>query len=95
MLARKMALKFDPVKCIHLNYLPAVAPKDESLKRQVKPHEQRSLDRSDEFQKTGRAYAISHATRPGTIGLTVGSSPISLLAWRELLIFSSHLLTAR
>ncbi|GAA5988826.1 hypothetical protein JCM5350_000389 [Sporobolomyces pararoseus] len=81
MLARKMALKFDAVKCIHLNYLPAVEPKDESLKNQVKPHELRSLERSAEFQKTGRAYAISHATRPGTIGLTVGSSPISLLAW--------------
>ena len=48
--------------------LPAVEPKDESLKNQVKPHELRSLERSAEFQKTGRAYAISHATRPGTIG---------------------------
>ncbi|GAA5925284.1 epoxide hydrolase [Sporobolomyces koalae] len=81
MLARKMALKFDSVKCIHLNYLPAVAPEDEELKKRVKPREQDSLDRSEEFQKTGRAYAISHATRPGTIGLVVGSSPVALLAW--------------
>ncbi|GAA5856674.1 hypothetical protein JCM5353_002268 [Sporobolomyces roseus] len=82
MLARKMALKYDSVKCIHLNYLPAVPPKDDHPARNnVKEHEQRSLDRSAEFQKTGRAYAIAHATRPGTIGLTVGSSPISLLSW--------------
>ncbi|GAA5894019.1 epoxide hydrolase family protein [Sporobolomyces salmoneus] len=81
LLARKMALKYESVKCIHLNYLPAVEPEDGSLKKQVKPHEQRSLNRSEEFQKTGRAYALAHGTRPGTIGFTVGSSPISLLAW--------------
>lgn len=89
-----------------LSSLPAVPPKDDHPARNdVKEHEQRSLDRSAEFQKTGRAYAIAHATRPGTIGenyldlsskldrkligcwrltgLTVGSSPISLLSWRE------------
>ncbi|GAA6059018.1 hypothetical protein JCM10212_001243 [Sporobolomyces blumeae] len=82
MLARKMSLRYDSVKCIHLNYLPAVAPKDDHPERDnVKPHEQRNLERSDEFQKTGRAYAIAHATRPGTIGLVVGSSPVALLAW--------------
>lgn len=79
MLARMMALKFDAVKCIHLNYLPAPAngPKDENLKTQVKPHEQRSLDRSDEFQRTGRAYGIAHGTRPGTIGMASTLTSVS------------------
>lgn len=27
------------------------------------------------------AYALEHATRPGTIGLVLSSSPLALLAW--------------
>ncbi|GAA5923867.1 hypothetical protein JCM1841_001418 [Sporobolomyces salmonicolor] len=81
-LARKMALKYDAVKCINLNYLPAVRPLEGNPARnQVKPHEERNIKRGEEFQATGRAYAIAHATRPGTIGLAIGSSPVALLAW--------------
>lgn len=68
-LARTLALKYDACKCININYLPAVAPPPDSPERkQLKPHEMKSLQRSEQFQATGRGYAIEHATRPSTIG---------------------------
>lgn len=68
-LARTLALKYDGCKCINVNYLPAVAPPPGSPERkQLKPHEEKSLQRSEQFQATGRGYAIEHATRPSTIG---------------------------
>ncbi|BGP24824.1 hypothetical protein JCM10295v2_003744 [Rhodotorula toruloides] len=81
-LARTLALQYDACKCINVNYLPAVAPPPDSPERkQLKPHEEKSLQRSEQFQATGRGYAIEHATRPSTIGMVVGSSPVALLAW--------------
>ena len=43
--------------------------------------EKKSLQRSMDFALGGMGYAMIHATRPSTIGLVVGSSPIALLAW--------------
>ncbi|BGP55530.1 hypothetical protein JCM8202_000583 [Rhodotorula sphaerocarpa] len=81
-LARLLAIRYDACKCLNVNYLPAVAPPADAPERdQIKPHEQDSLRRAEEFQTTGRGYAIMHATRPGTIGMVVGSSPVALLAW--------------
>ncbi|GJN90554.1 hypothetical protein Rhopal_003566-T1 [Rhodotorula paludigena] len=80
-LARILAIKHN-AKAIHINYYPAVAPPDDASERhQIKPHEEQALERAKEFQTTGRGYAIEQGTRPGTIGIVVGSSPISLLAW--------------
>ena len=39
------------------------------------------LARGEEFMKMGAAYSLEHATRPGTIGLVLDSSPLALLAW--------------
>ncbi|GAA5965892.1 hypothetical protein JCM8115_000736 [Rhodotorula mucilaginosa] len=81
-LARLLAVNYDACKCININYMPAVAPPEDAPERhQIKPHEEDALRRADEFQKTGRGYANMHATRPGTIGIVVGSSPVALLAW--------------
>ncbi|POY74622.1 hypothetical protein BMF94_2383 [Rhodotorula taiwanensis] len=86
-LARLVAVKYDACKCININYrgegsMPAVAPPDDAPERhQLKPHEENALQRADDFQKTGRGYATMHATRPGTVGIVVGSSPVALLAW--------------
>ncbi|GAA5845425.1 hypothetical protein JCM9279_003026 [Rhodotorula babjevae] len=80
-LARVLALKHN-AKAINVNYLPAVAPPDDAPERhQLKPHEEKALERSETFQTTGRGYAIEQATRPGTVGIVVGSSPVALLAW--------------
>lgn len=39
------------------------------------------LERANDFTKSGMAYAQEHATRPGTIGLVLSSSPLATLAW--------------
>lgn len=36
-----------------------------------------------DFTATGRGYGVMHGTKPATIGIVVGSSPVALLAWRE------------
>jgi len=80
-LARILALKHNAC-AINVNYLPAVAPPDDAPERhQLKPHEEKALERSETFQSSGRGYAIEQATRPATIGIVVGSSPVALLAW--------------
>lgn len=33
------------------------------------------------WRATGTAYAMENATRPGTIGLVLSTSPLALLAW--------------
>ncbi|KAL4948807.1 Alpha/Beta hydrolase protein [Aspergillus filifer] len=80
MLGRIMSLDYGGCKSLHLNMLvlnpdqtpPPIAPT---------PEEQEHLSRSASWQKTGFAYALEHATRPGTVGLAMSSSPLALLAW--------------
>jgi microsomal epoxide hydrolase len=43
--------------------------------------EQEGLKRGEDFVKMGSGYSLEHATRPSTIGLVLGSSPVALLAW--------------
>jgi microsomal epoxide hydrolase len=43
--------------------------------------EQEGLKRGEDFVKMGSGYSLEHATRPGTIGIVLGSSPVALLAW--------------
>ncbi|BGP40178.1 hypothetical protein JCM10449v2_004136 [Rhodotorula kratochvilovae] len=81
-LARILAVQYDGCKAINVNYLPAVNPSEHAPERKaLKPHELASLERSETFQATGRGYALEQGTRPGTIGIVVGSSPVALLAW--------------
>ncbi|GAA93392.1 uncharacterized protein L969DRAFT_19035 [Mixia osmundae IAM 14324] len=39
------------------------------------------MARSNRWNKTGRAYAIEHATRPSTIAHALSASPLALAAW--------------
>jgi microsomal epoxide hydrolase len=39
------------------------------------------LQRGKDFLEFGAAYSLEQATRPSTIGLVLGSSPLALLAW--------------
>jgi microsomal epoxide hydrolase len=43
--------------------------------------EKKGIERAEDFIGRGRAYAIEHSTRPGTIGLVLSSSPLAFLAW--------------
>lgn len=47
----------------------------------IEPHERAALQKAQDWRATGSAYAAEHATRPGTIGLVLSSSPLALLAW--------------
>lgn len=47
----------------------------------VEPEELAALQKAKTWGLTGTAYAAEHATRPGTIGLVLSSSPLALLAW--------------
>jgi len=46
------------------------------------------IERLIEFKTFGSAYAVAHATRPATIGIVLGSSPIALLAWYAFYIYT-------
>lgn len=39
------------------------------------------IQRGELWRKTGAAYSIEHGTRPSTIGLLLGASPLALLGW--------------
>jgi microsomal epoxide hydrolase len=56
-------------------------PPDMSNMDGVTPVELMRLGRAKGWVETGRGYSGEHATRPGTIGLVLSSSPLALLAW--------------
>ncbi|KAK4683554.1 hypothetical protein P7C73_g6691, partial [Tremellales sp. Uapishka_1] len=64
-------------KAIHVNYKHlATAPKGTP---EYKPSPQDPEEIMQQLQRYG--YALEHATRPATIGLCLGSSPLALLSW--------------
>lgn len=72
-----MALTYDSCVGVHVNLLPAEVPKEMELSAV----EKEALERSGKWRKSGRGYAMEHATRPSTIGLVLSSNPLALLAW--------------
>ncbi|KAM0747410.1 alpha/beta-hydrolase [Meredithblackwellia eburnea MCA 4105] len=72
------------VRCVHLNFIP-VGPPDGNITKpdlsSLTPVEKKNAMNSMKFLGEGRGYSEMHRTRPGTLGLVVGSSPIALLAW--------------
>ncbi|KZL81548.1 epoxide hydrolase [Colletotrichum incanum] len=59
-----------------------------ATKEPVPPHmdeyteqDKRRLAEAQDFFATGFGYSVMHQTKPGTIGLAIASSPLSLLAW--------------
>lgn len=44
-------------------------------------YERAGVERMKQFSNTSSAYALEHGSRPATIGLVLGSNPLSLLAW--------------
>ncbi|KAF4957867.1 hypothetical protein FSARC_11163 [Fusarium sarcochroum] len=78
--ARVMGATYPRVKAVHLNF--SIMPDPGNI-----PHteyselENKGLERFRWFEKLGSAYALEHATKPATIGLTLSSSPLAMLAW--------------
>lgn len=70
----------EEVKVIHVNYSnppPRPLPSPGSPGQEAPPPSAEDL--LELLQKFG--YALEHSTRPATVGLVVGSNPLSLLAW--------------
>ncbi|GAA5828924.1 hypothetical protein JCM11251_005920 [Rhodosporidiobolus azoricus] len=83
-LARLLAARYDACRCAHFNYIPApreVPPPELPRRQGLSEREEHDLRRGEEWKNTGKAYGALQATRPGTIGIVVGSSPVALLAW--------------
>jgi microsomal epoxide hydrolase len=64
---------------VHVNMmiLPIPEIKDKSS---LSTFDKDCLERLSDFE-TEFAYRDEHATKPATIGIVVGSSPVALLAW--------------
>ncbi|KAK6384931.1 hypothetical protein LTS17_002494 [Exophiala oligosperma] len=80
--ARIMAAMYDSCKALHLNFCVVPQP-DPTIhgKLPLEDFEKKGLEWGDRFAKFGFAYALEHATRTSTIGFTLSSSPLALLAW--------------
>ncbi|KAF2093297.1 alpha/beta-hydrolase [Rhizodiscina lignyota] len=78
--ARVMAAAYHQCRAVHLNYCIMAEP-DGIKAKDITEAEQHGVLRAREFTKFGAAYALEHATRPGTIGLALASSPVAYLAW--------------
>ncbi|KAL2815501.1 Alpha/Beta hydrolase protein [Aspergillus granulosus] len=79
--SRLLGLKYDGCKAVHLNFSPIPTRPDGVSDEGLTDLEKRGLERYKTFQRSGRAYADEHATRPATIGHVLSSSPLALLAW--------------
>ncbi|MCJ1395409.1 hypothetical protein MMC18_008295, partial [Xylographa bjoerkii] len=75
-------------KANHLNMVPGVEPSlshpillAQYLLGLVPTHEQRGLERTQLWQKSGMGYFHQQSTKPQTIGYALADSPVALLAW--------------
>lgn len=76
--ARVMAAQNAGCKAVHLNFLPTGQSYDESSLTEM---DKRGVERGKRFLSNGHAYAKEQGSRPGTLGFTLSSSPVSVLAW--------------
>ncbi|KDQ08979.1 hypothetical protein BOTBODRAFT_37508 [Botryobasidium botryosum FD-172 SS1] len=77
---RVMAQDHASCKAVHVNFCPVPEPSGFDVAT-VNEAERKGLERAAWFRSVGSAYAITHATRPGTIGFVLASNPLALLAW--------------
>lgn len=82
LIARVIAATYDECKGMHLNFMfiRHIESKSSPDDKYEEP-EKKGLDRMEQFKTKGSAYAMEHGTKPSTIGLVLGSSPIAQLAW--------------
>ncbi len=72
-----------------VNFAIMPQPKDVGMDT-VNEAEMKGLSRAHGFQTLGNAYAREHGQRPATIGLTLSSNPVALLAWYARPILIPH-----
>jgi hypothetical protein len=66
---------------VHVNCFPERSPPKGLSLSSLTAKEKEGLKSGEDFVKMGATYSLEHATRPSTIGLVLGSSPVALLAW--------------
>ncbi|KAK5685050.1 hypothetical protein LTS10_003125 [Elasticomyces elasticus] len=71
--SRVLAVNAEACKAVHLHHAVPI--------KSLSQEEQKGLERYNNFNEIGNAYAREHGTRLSTIGLVLPSSPVALLAW--------------
>lgn len=79
-LVKKMILRCPEVKAAHFN-MHYMSEPDKECAEPTEDEMAQMMHSVKDFQGSGMGYAMIHATKPSTIGLVVGASPVSLLAW--------------
>ncbi|CAI0650536.1 unnamed protein product, partial [Colletotrichum noveboracense] len=79
--ARIMARGHDGCKAFHMNGLFATKEQAPSHMDGYSEEDNQRMINAQAFFATGFGCSLMHQTKPGTIGLTVASSPLALLAW--------------
>ncbi|OJD11250.1 hypothetical protein ACJ73_09579, partial [Blastomyces percursus] len=85
MVARRMSEFYEACKGFHINFYPTPTitfPPDGIVADvPLTDTERAGIQRAELWKRTGNAYSMAHGTRPSTIGLLLGASPLALLAW--------------
>lgn len=79
-IARILAAMHTNCVTAHLNFCSIPKPAN-IADQELDDFEKKALERFEWFQKKGSAYAIFQATKPGTLGFVLSSSPLAVLAW--------------
>ncbi|KAK5703892.1 hypothetical protein LTR97_002905 [Elasticomyces elasticus] len=79
--SRVLAVNAEACKAVHLHLAIGISKPDDVSIDSLSQEEQKGLERYNNFNEMGNAYAREHGTRPSTIGLVLSSSPVALLAW--------------
>lgn len=80
-IGRMMTAQFGGCRGALLNFIPLPPPEGFDVAKDASEAERKGLQRAEWFGSNASAYAMMHATRPATVGLALGSSPLALLAW--------------
>ncbi|SMY19264.1 unnamed protein product [Zymoseptoria tritici ST99CH_1A5] len=76
-ISRVLGVKYPECRAVHLHLRIGQQGEMDGLTEK----EKKGVDRYNNFDTLGNAYARKHGTRRSTIGLVLSASPISLLAW--------------
>ncbi|KAF9873811.1 hypothetical protein CkaCkLH20_08545 [Colletotrichum karsti] len=81
LLSRILAETFDGCKAFHMNGLFATKETPPNDMEGYTEEDKQRIANAQAFFATGTGYSVMHQTKPGTVGFTVASNPLSLLAW--------------
>lgn len=75
----RIMTKFDSCNGVHVNFFPLLGKKVDT--NGLDKVDQAAVARSNMWSGFGTGYLVEQATKPGTIGAVLESSPIAVLAW--------------